>query len=65
MGRINFVEMVDLLRAEGFTDAEINNQISISMMEAERDFLDDYYNDPLVQDGWHQQDIIDMYRRER
>lgn len=65
MGKINFVEMVDLLRAEGFTDAEINHQISISMMEAEHDFYEDYYNDPLVQDGWHQQDIIDMYRRER
>lgn len=62
---MDFVTMVDTLRAEGFTDAEINRQISISMMEAERDFYEDYYNDPLVQDGWHQQDIIDMYRRER
>lgn len=24
-----------------------------------------YYDDPLVQYGWHQQDVIDMYRRER
>lgn len=27
--------------------------------------LEDYYNDPEVQYGWCQQDIIDMYRRER
>lgn len=28
-------------------------------------FLEDYYNRPDVHDGWHQQDIIDMYRREQ
>lgn len=62
---MDFVAMVDILRAEGFTDAEINHEISVSMMEAERNFIEDYENDLLVQDGWHQQDIIDMYRRER
>lgn len=33
--------------------------------EAAERFLDDYYNDPIVNEGWAQQDIIDMYRRER
>ena len=28
-------------------------------------FIEDYENDPMVNEGWHQQDIIDMYRRER
>ena len=28
-------------------------------------FLEAYENNPEVQYGWHQQDIIDMYRRER
>ena len=27
--------------------------------------IEDYENDPIVQEGWRQQDIIDMYRRER
>ena len=27
--------------------------------------MQDYYDDPVVQYGWYQQDIIDMYRRER
>lgn len=36
----------------------------IAQEEHER-FLEDYYNDPMVQEGWRQQDIIDMYRRER
>ena len=26
---------------------------------------DAYWEDPIVQDGWAQQDTIDMYRRER
>ncbi len=28
-------------------------------------FLRDYESDPMVNDGWCQQDVIDMYRRER
>ena len=36
----------------------------IAAEQAER-FLDDYYSDPLVNEGWAQQDLIDMYRRER
>ena len=37
-------------------------------IDAEQDRLDrleEYYNDPEVQFGWYQQDIIDTYRRER
>ena len=33
--------------------------------EKHEQFLDDYYNDPMVQLGWRQQDLIDIYRRER
>lgn len=33
--------------------------------EAEEQFLEDYYNSPEVQYGWHQQDLIDMRRREQ
>lgn len=36
----------------------------IAAEEHER-FFEDYYNDPMVQEGWRQQDLIDMYRRER
>ena len=62
---VNFVEMVDILRSEGLDDSEINHQISVAMMEAERDFIEAYENNPIVQEGWRQQDLIDMYRRER
>ena len=36
----------------------------ITAEEHER-FLEDYYNSPEVQYGWHQQDMIDMRRREQ
>ena len=32
------------------------------LSEAEADFIEDYENDPMVNYGWHQQDIIDMRR---
>ena len=36
------------------------------IIEEERlQFIEDYENDPMVQYGWHQQDIIDMRRMER
>lgn len=62
---MDFVYMVDRLRAEGFTASEINAEISRAMAEAEEAFFEDYENDPAVQAGWQQQDIIDMYRAER
>lgn len=62
---MDFVYMVDQLRAEGYTDDEINREISRAMAEDQEAFIEAYENDPVVQAGWHQQDIIDMYRRER
>jgi len=62
---MDFVYMVDRLRAEGYTASEINAEISRTIAAAQEAFMEDYENDPVVQEGWHQQDIIDMYRRER
>ena len=33
--------------------------------ETYEQFLEDYNNDPEVQYGWYQQDLIDMRRREK
>lgn len=62
---MDFVYMVDRLREEGYTPSEINAEIRRVMAEAEESFYEGYESDPVVQEGWHQQDIIDMYRRER
>lgn len=33
--------------------------------EAHEQFLEDYYNDPEIQAGWRNQDLIEMRRREQ
>lgn len=62
---MSITEMVDHYRAEGYSDREIDNMIMRDLEEAQARFIEDYENDPIVQEGWHQQDIIDMYRNER
>lgn len=34
-------------------------------IEENEQMIEDYENDPIIQYGYYQQDIIDMYRRER
>lgn len=45
----------------------IENGYECERLAAEemQEFIEDYESDPMVQEGWRQQDIIDMYRRER
>lgn len=62
---IDYCEIVDQMRAQGYSDSEINHECGKAKAYAEEQFYEDYYNDPVVQQGWHQQDIIDMYRMER
>lgn len=62
---MSITELVDAYREQGYSDREIDNMVLRDMAMAQEQFVEDYENDPLVQDGWHQQDIIDMYRRER
>lgn len=60
-----YSELIEDMTERGYSESEINNEISRAEAYAEEQFYEDYYDDPVVQYGWHQQDIIDMYRRER
>lgn len=62
---LDFVALVDHYRQEGYEPEEINDAISQALSEAQEEFMEQYEDDPMVQEGWHQQDVIDMYRRER
>ena len=62
---IDIYEFIENCKEEGLDSSEAANEYSKAIEEEKQRFLDDYYNDPLVNYGWHQQDIIDMYRRER
>ena len=50
---------------EGLTAEEAEQQWNEAVAERHEQFLYSYYNDPIVNEGWAQQDVIDMYRRER
>lgn len=47
---------------------ELRKQIKQEMIFREEEherFIEEYENNPMVCEGWAQQDLIDMYRRER
>lgn len=72
-------DMVEIVEADSWDDVhqafhnqydedvfEISSVERISRIDANDSFLlDDYLNDPQTQQGWAQQDLIDIYRRER
>ena len=62
---IDIYEFIEQCKEEGMTSRQAMQELTRYMNESRNRFVEDYYNDPLVQEGWHQQDIIDMYRMER
>ena len=62
---IDIYEFIESCKEEGMTSRQAMQELTRYMNESRNRFVEDYYNDPIVQDGWHQQDIIDMYRMER
>ncbi|NBK25357.1 MAG: hypothetical protein EOM68_25460 [Spirochaetia bacterium] len=62
---MSITEMVDSYREEGCSDEEINRMVLRDLADQEEDRIEAYENDPMVQAGWAQQDLIDSYRYER
>ena len=62
---IDIYEFIESCKEEGMTSRHAMQELTRYMNESRNRFVEDYYNDPIVHDGWHQQDIIDMYRMER
>lgn len=50
---------------EGLTAGEAESEWNKAVAERHEQFLESYYDDPIVNAGFAQQDAIDMYRRER
>lgn len=65
MSRFNFYEFVKDCEEQGMTADEAENEYSRIQAEIHENFMENYYNDPLVCEGFAQQDVIDMYRYER
>lgn len=62
---INIYEFIENCREAGMDSNEAATAYSRACAEERERFLNEYYSDPVVMDGARQQDIIDMYRRER
>ena len=62
---MDFYEFFQDCISRGLTSAEAEDEYDEMIAERKQRNREEYYNDPIVQEGWRQQDIIDMYRRER
>ena len=62
---MNLYEFVETCQREELSaeEAEIEYHKAKAMEHAR--MIEEYENDPAVHEGWAQQDMIDMYRRER
>jgi hypothetical protein len=62
---INIYDFIETCKGNGLSSDEAQTEYYRAVEEEKERKLEEYYNDPIVNEGWHQQDIIDMYRRER
>lgn len=62
---MDFYEFFQDCISRGLTSVEAEDEYYEMIAERKQRNREEYYNDPIVQEGWRQQDIIDMYRRER
>ena len=62
---MNIYEFIDSCREDGMTASEALDAWDDYQAERKERFLEGYYNDPMVQYGWYQQDMIDLRRSEQ
>lgn len=62
---ISLYEFVDECRAQGMTAEEAESEYFRAVAEERERRIEEYENSPETWAGWAQQDVIDMYRRER
>lgn len=62
---IDLYDFVEECRSAGMTSDEAARELSRYQEEAKKALCENYYNRPDVWTGMAQQDVIDMYRRER
>lgn len=62
---MDIYSFVDECRALGMTAQEAEREYYQALEEHKNQVIEDYENNPWTWEGWAQQDLIDMYRRER
>ena len=58
-------EFIEECKANGLSAREAENEYFRALDEEREERERALYDDPVVQAGWAQQDVIDTYRRER
>ena len=62
---MDFYEFVLECQEQGLTAAEAENEWYRFLAREEEERIEAYEDDPEIQYGWYQQDLIDCYRYER
>lgn len=62
---MNIYEFMRECEENGVDENDALNEWGKYNEEKREMFEEEYYSDPYVNAGWVQQDVIDMYRRER
>ena len=62
---MNLYEFIENCKEEGLSAKEAEIEFYKAKDEERERFMEEYWDDPIVNAGLAQQDLIDMYRRER
>ena len=62
---MDLYEFVAECMERGLDSFEAEEEWEKAKAEMHEAFLENYYDDPMVHEGWAQQDVIDLYRFER
>ncbi len=62
---IDIYEFFDNCRENGLDGDEAMDEFQKAKAMEHAKFIEEYENNPLIHEGWRQQDMIDMRRRER
>ena len=62
---LDIYKFMEECKAYGLSSDEARCEYSKALGEEQQTREENYWNDPIIMDGYRQQDVIDMYRRER
>lgn len=62
---MDFYDFMEECKAQGLSASEAINEWEIACEENNARLVEEYENDPMTWEGWHQQDMIDLRYRER
>ncbi len=62
---MDIYDFIEECKDQGLSASEALIAFYAEQEERERAFMEAYENDPIVQEGWRQQDMIDLRRFER